>query len=58
MKKNRKNVLHYNKYMIFPYVIYLLKLYDDICLFIINKQMKYESDSKNLEIIKRITRMI
>ena len=44
---NKKSFNEKNKFMIYDYTLKLLAIYEDICVHIKNKEMLYESDTKN-----------
>lgn len=50
---NKKSFNEKNKFMIYDYTLKLLAIYEDICLFIKNKEMLYEADIKNKIFIQK-----
>ena len=47
LKMNKKSFNEKNKFMVYDYILKLLKLYNDICQYVKRNQMIYESNKKN-----------
>ena len=46
-KMNKKTFNEKNKFMVYDYILKLIKLYDDICQYVKYNQVMYESNKKN-----------
>jgi len=53
LKMNKKYFNENNKFMVYDYILKLLKIYDDICQYVKNKQKLYESNKYNKEFMRK-----
>lgn len=53
LKMNKKSFNENNKFMVYDYILKLVKIYDDICQYVKNKQKLYESNRQNKEFMRK-----
>ena len=54
MNLNKNKIDDENKSLVLDYILILLRIYDDIWMFVKSKQKEYESENQNLKIIKKL----
>ena len=53
LKMNKKSFNDDNKFMVYDYILKLVKIYDDICQYVKNKQKLYESNKLSREFMRK-----
>ena len=53
LKMNKKSFNDNNKFMVYDYILKLVKIYDDICQYVKNKQQLYESNKYSKEFMRK-----
>ena len=53
LKMNKKSFNDNNKFMVYDYILKLVKIYDDICQYVKNKQKLYESNKQSNEFMRK-----
>jgi hypothetical protein len=53
LKMNKKSFNDNNKFMVYDYILKLVKIYDDICQYVKNKQKLYESNKLSREFMRK-----